>query len=226
MEEGKLIGVELHKLHYLLIEADNITSAFSVFKNKLEEKEIFIDEYTNIDVLIEEQEKRKSDIAKLFIKDMKYQPLSVAWGGLYAPAKGNTLDKKFKVNNIVQNGTKKWETRYVIKGAVSNKRYDIDQTTKGEALELAKDLVIEAKEDLEVQVEKVLISHDPSVAVISYIKDETEHANIFMFLINTVTFDEEDSQNLYEDNVELDPDTKQYKIKVQTVLDYDKRIKI
>jgi len=226
METKKLIGVEVKELRYLAIEADDISSAFSIFKRKLEEKEVFVNQYENIDKLILEEEKHKDDIVKKFITSTKYTLEPVVWGGLYAAAKGNTLSKQFTTNNIVQNGTKKWETRYVLKGAVTKTRYDDTPTTKGDAVEKAKERVLTAKEDINIEVEKVLISHNPSVAVINYIKDETEHNNIFIFMCNIVEFDEESFNSLYEENTEMDTDTNQFRIKVDTVFEYDKRIKL
>jgi len=226
MEENTLIGVELKKLHYLMIEADNETSAFSIFKNRLEEKEVSISEHTNIDSLIAKNEARKDDIVNEFLLLTKYSTAPVAWGGLYAKAKENTLVKQFVEKNVVQNGTKKWETRYVLIGDTTGKRYDTTNVSKGGAVTAAKTLVVDAKENISVQVEKVLTSHDPTVSVIEYIKDKTEHNNIYMFMCNTITFDEEDFNQLYSENVELDEETKQYRIKVETVFEYSKRVKV
>jgi hypothetical protein len=226
METEDLVGVEIKTLRYLAIEADDISSAFSIFKRKLEEKEIFVNQYTNINELILEEEKHKDDIVKKFIISTKYIEEPVVWGGLYAEAKDNTLIKKFTINNIVQSGTKKWETRYVLIGENTKTRYDDSPTTKGDALEKAKEIVLTAKEDISIQVEKVLVSHEPSVAMIKYIKDKTEHNNIYIFMCNIIEFDENSFNTLYEENTELDTDTNQYKIKVDTIFEYDKRIKL
>ncbi|MCK5788222.1 MAG: hypothetical protein KAH32_04460 [Chlamydiia bacterium] len=224
MEENALIGVELKKLHYLVIEADTETSAFSIFKNRLAEKDIVVSEYTNIDSLIAKNEARKDDIVNTFLLNNKYAVEPVVWGGLYALAKENTLIKKFTEKNVVQNGTKKWETRYVLVGEKTGTRYDVTQTTKGNAVEAAKAHVLAAKEDISVQVEKVLTSHNPTVSKIEYIVDETEHNNIYIFMCNAVIFDEESFGKLYEENTEMDPDTGQFKIKVETVLEYNKKV--
>jgi len=226
MENNELIGVEVKELRYLSIEADDISSAFSIFKHKLEEKEIFINQFENIDDLIQEEDRHKDDIVKKFIISTKYTLDPIVWGGLYAPAKPNTLAKQFSVNNIVQNGTKKWETRYVLIGERTKTRYDDTSITKGDALEKAKEKVIIAKENISIQVEKVLISHDPSVAVVNYIKDDTEHGNIYIFMCNIVQFDEESFNSLYDENTEIDTDTNQVRIKVDTIFEYDKRIKL
>lgn len=226
MEKEELIGVEISKIHYLTIEAADVNAAFSTFKRKLEEKEVFVSTFEEISELIIQEEHRKDDIAKKFIQSTKYISDSIVWGGLYAKKKGNTLLKQFILNNITQNGTKKWETRYVLIGEETGKRYDDTKTTKGEAIEEAKIKVLEAKEDISIQVEKVLISHDPSVAVVNYLKDKTEHGNIYMFMCNLVEFDEESFNTLYEENIEFDKDTNQYKIKVETIFEYDKRIKL
>jgi len=226
MEENTLVGVELKKLHYLIIEADNETSAFSIFKGRLEEKGEAVTEYTNIDSLIAKNEARRDDIVNEFLITNKYSHEPIVWGGLYAKAKENTLVKQFVEKNVVQNGTKKWETRYVLIGDATGKRYDTTNVSKGGAVTAAKKLVTEAKENISVQVEKVLTSHDPTVSVIEYIKDETEHNNMYMFICNTVSFNEEEFDKLYDENVELDPDTKQWSIKVETIFEYDKKIKV
>ena len=226
MEKNTLIGVELKKLHYLMIEADTETSAFSIFKNRLEEKGVVVTEYTNINELIKQKEARRDDIVNEFLVVNKYITEPIVWGGVYAEAKSNTLIKKFIEKNVTQNGTKKWETRYVLIGDRTGKRIDVLQTTKGDAVNLAKDLVVEYKENISIQVEKVLTSHDPTVSTIEYIKDESEHNNIYIFICNVLEFDEQDAQELYDENVTLDPETKQYAIKVETVFEYNKRIQL
>ena len=226
MEKNTLIGVELKKLHYLVIEADTETSAFSIFKNRLEEKNVVVTEYTNINELIKQKEARRDDIVNEFLIVNKYILEPVVWGGIYAEAKENTLIKKFIEKNVTQNGTKKWETRYVLIGDRTGKRIDVLQTTKGDAVNLAKDLVVEYKENISIQVEKVLTSHDPTVSTIEYIKDESEHSNIYIFMCNTISFDEEDFNTLYEENTEMDQDTKQFSIKVETVFDYAKKVSL
>ena len=220
----ELINVEIKNIHYLTIEAADLNAAFSVFKRKLEEREIFVSQFDDISAMITEEDRHKDSIANKFIQSTKYIKEPIVWGGLYADAKGNTLIKKFVEKNVTQNGTKKWETRYVLIGDRTGKRIDVTQTTKGDAVNLAKDLVEKYKENISIQVEKVLTSHDPTVSTIEYIKDKTEHDRIFMFMCNTVTFDEEGFNALYEENVELDPDTKQYKIKVETTFEYNKKI--
>jgi hypothetical protein len=219
-----LTKIKVSNLHYLKIEADTIETAFSIFRNKLEEKDVFINEYQNIDDLLIQDNYVISEVAKKFIASTKNIEECIVWGGKFTDAKDNMLSKKFAINNITQSGTKKWETRYVIKGIESNKRHDDTCTTKGAAIAEAKELAIKVKENLSIDVEKVLISHHPSVAEITYIKDPSEHDNIFIFMCNTVTFDEEEEDILYEENVELDPNTKQYKIRVETIFEYDKKI--
>lgn len=226
MEENTLMEVEIKNIHYLTIEAADLSAAFSIFKQKLEEKEVFISEFTNISELIEKKERYKDEITKDFIDSTKFILEPTVWGGLYAKSKGNTLIKQFVENNIVQAGTKKWETRYVLIGETTHKRYNTTQTTKGDAVELAKKLILGAAEDISIQVEKVLTSHDPTVSIIKYIKDPTEHGNIFLFLCNLVTFDEKGFNTLYTENTEMDPITKQFKIRVDTIFEYDRKIKI
>jgi len=226
VEGDQLVGVEKTNIHYLMIEAADINVAFSVFKRKLNEKDIYVDTFQNIESLIVDREHRKHDIVREFINSNKYVKENVVWGGLYANAKENSLLKKFSEKNVPQAGTKKWETRYVIIGNESGKRYDTTCTTKGDAVTKAKELVIEAKEDLSVQVEKVLISHDPTVSTIKYIKDPTAHNNIYIFMCNNIVFDEESFNSLYEENTEMDPVTKQFRIKVDTIFEYAKRIKV
>ena len=225
VEGDQLVGVEKTNIQYLLIEAADINVAFSVFKKKLETKDVFVDFFDIIDSLIESKDRRKHDILHEFVEANKYIKEPVVWGGLYAEAKDSALIKRFSEKNITQSGTKKWETRYVLIGA-SGKRYDTTPTTKGEAVEKAKKLVVKVKEDVTVQVEKVLISHDPTVSIIKYIKDPSEHDNIYMFMCNTVTFDEEPFNDVYERHVELDPVTKQYSIKVETTLEYAERLTV
>jgi len=222
----ELIGVEITNIHYLKIEADDIKSAFSVFKNKLEEKGIFVSEYTNIDNLIVVEEFRLDEIAKKFIQSTKDVKEPIVWGGLYAEAKDNTLHKKYSIDNITQKGTKKWETRYVLKGHDTGKRYDDSCTTKGDAVSMASENIANYKENLNIEVEKVLISHDPSVAIVKYIKDPSEHGNVYMFLCNVITFDEEGFNKLYEENVEFDEVTKQWSIKVETIFETNKRLNL
>ena len=221
-----LIGVELKNIHYIKIEADDKTSAFAVFKQRLEDKEVFVDHFTDIDQLIVLNEHRQDDIAKEFVKANKFNTSPIVWGGLYAEERENMLAKKYTLQNVVQNGTKKWETRYVVIGQESGIRHDITATTKGDATTKAIVLAVEKKESMNVDVEKVLISHNPTVATTTYLKDESEHRNIYMFMCNVITFDEEDFNTLLEDNMVLNKSTKQYSIKVETVLEYNKRVKV
>ena len=227
MEENTT-GVKLKKLHFVMIEAENEKLAFSIFKDKLENRNVFVTEYDTLQFAgaVVRHGRDRHLIVKDFITSTGLIEEPLVWGGLYSEAKDNTLIKKFTEKNVTQNGTKKWETRYVLIGDKTGKRIDVLQTTKGDAVNLAKDLVLVHKENVSIQVEKVLTSHDPTVSTIEYIKDETEHANIYMFMCNVLEFDEQSINDMYEENVELDPDTKQWKIKVDTVFEYDKKITV
>lgn len=221
-----LVKIEIKKLNYLIIEASTELLAFSIFKGRLEEKEILVSQYVNIQELIDKHNSIPENIVKEFLISTTYNKDSIVWGGLYSAKKDNTLIKKFKLNNVLQNGTKKWETRYVLIGKVSGKRFDITNITKGKAVEAAKEKVLTAKEDISIQVEKVLVSHDPTISEVNYIKDNSEHDNIYMFMCNSITFDEEEFDTVYEENVEVDKVTNQQKIKVETLFEYDRRVKL
>lgn len=220
--------IRIKKVHFALIEAKDSKTAFSAFKNRLEDKNVFVTEYDSSS-FINSKDRNGIDrhaISAEFIETNKFTADPIVWGGLYADAKENSLVKKFTEVNVIQNGTKKWETRYVLVGSDTKKRYDASCTSKGAAVVLAKETVVIAKENVAVQVEKVLTSHDPTVSTIQYIADETEHDNIYMFLCNLIEFDEQSVQDLYNENVDLDPDTNQWKIKVETSFEYEKRINV
>lgn len=231
MENEKIddtVEIEIKKLHFIMIEAADISTAFTVFKDKLSAKDVFVSEF-DLDSFVGSFDRNGADrhsIAMEFIQTTGLTREPIVWGGKYAESKESTLLKKFTEENVVQNGTKKWETRYVLIGETTGKRYDVTNTTKGEAVDAAKVLVITAKENILVNVEKVLISHDPAVSKLNYIKDKTEHDNIFMFLCNTVDFDERSMKDIMDDNMVLDKLTGQWSIKVETIFEYEERIKI
>ena len=226
--ENENVVVEIKKVHFVMIEAKEISTAFSAFKSRLESKDIFVSEF-DMDQFYNSSARNGVDrhaIVKEFIIATGQTKEPIVWGGKFSEAKGNSLIKKFTEVNVTQNGTKKWETRYVLIGNKTGKRIDVLQTTKGDAVSLAKNLVEVHKETMSIQVEKVLTSHDPTVSTIEYIKDNTEHENIYMFMCNIAEFDEQSVNDIYEENVELDPVTKQWRIKAETVFEYAKRIKI
>ena len=226
--EDENVEVEIKKVHFVMIEAKEISTAFSAFKSRLESKNIFVLEF-DMDQFHSSLTRNGVDrhaIVKEFILATGQTKEPIVWGGRFSEAKENSLIKKFTELNVTQNGTKKWETRYVLIGNKTNNRIDVTQTTKGDAVNLAKNLVTVHKESISIQVEKVLTSHDPTVSTIEYIKDDTEHDNIYMFLCNVAEFDEQSIDELHDENVELDPVTKQWRIKVETVFEYDKKIKL
>jgi hypothetical protein len=79
--------------------------------------------------------------------------------------------KSCNVTKEIQKGTRKWETRFVIRHAYENREYGYAKT-QGDALKKAKEISLEKHVTLEISIEKVLVGGTYRIARVSPKKSE------------------------------------------------------
>ena len=93
--------------------------------------------------------------------------------------RGNTNKVKSQVKNIVTSGTKKWILKYVVldaKGVTIG-----SNTTKGDAIKLARKYTEETQIETYIEMVKVLEKSSPKVAEIKYKKSTNERPGKYIF---------------------------------------------
>ena len=144
------------------------------------------------------------------------------FGALYNKKPIIRDDSRISMHNIVNKGTKKWET-------INSYRFDSgeaifeDTETKANALDKARELALEHNKTINIVVSKRLVDMDGILGIAEFIPfDNIDETNIYIFWVYVTTIEEKTDDELFEENTEVDEG--QYSIKEDLVSFYGRAI--
>jgi len=125
---------------------------------------------------------------KKFAEEYLEKKLKSAVGiGCYVVVDSATKDsreKPYKVENVIATGVRKWTTFYLpVETATGNPVSFAGKqpTTKAQGLALAKDLMVDLKKDITVEVVKKVTTGSPIAAVVKYSPSVNTKVGSFIF---------------------------------------------
>lgn len=146
------------------------------------------------------------------------------YGALYNKKPIIKDESKVITHNIIIKGTKKWETINAYKFD-SGVTVEEDTDSKANALLKAAKLATEHNKTINIVVSKRLIDMDGILGIAEFIPFENiDDTNIYIFWKYGTKIEEKTSDELVDENTELEEGTKQYSIKEDLFSFYGRQI--
>ncbi|MCK5787721.1 MAG: hypothetical protein KAH32_01820 [Chlamydiia bacterium] len=222
---GELVVTSVIKrLGKTIIESPDLAKAVELFKVQLEKsgiKDAIFSPYAG-----GLEPTTTETFIKKFTDETRGTDRTHVWSRISRYKKENTLKKKVSSAKMIHKGTKVWETYFKLEGESTGDLYENTAATRQEAIDAAEELSVLHQENIEISIGKRLSSHNPMVAKVIYIKDDTAHDNIYEFIYNFDTVVEELETTIFDENTTTNDRTGEVTLISETVLDIDKRIKL
>lgn len=126
------------------------------------------------------------------------------FGALYNKKPIIKDESRVITHNVINKGTKKWET-------INSYRFDSgeiiyeDTETKANALEKAKELAIEYNKTVNVVVSKRLVDMDGIIGIAEFVPFENiDDTNVYIFWVYKVNIMEKTEEEFFEENTEME----------------------